>query len=122
MTTIHRSVFLKELKDQYPELSDRLNSDQNMFERDVLVYLEFVQQHIDDGDRENTRIHLSRLARYYSDGNNALKEFIRNGVCEDMKFENTSEIERSCALDFLPRSLRDEREAWVDQMGSWARK
>ena len=80
MTNVHRSVFLKELKEQYPELADKLNAQDSLFFREVAVFLQYVQEHIENEDTENARILLQRVDRYYCNGDKALHEFIRNGV------------------------------------------
>ena len=122
MTNVHRSVFLKELKEQYPELADKLNAQDSLFFREVAVFLEYVQEHIESEDTESVRILLQRVDRYYCNGDKALHELIRNGVCEDMRFEDTKKKNRAWALEFLSPVLTKERESWIEKMGSWARK
>jgi len=122
MTNVHRSVFLKELKEHYPDLTGKLNSQESVFFREVAVFLEYVQHHIDNEDQENTKILLQRIDRYYTSGDRALSELIRNGVCEDMRFEDTKTKNRAWALLYLSPSLVKERESWISSMGEWARK
>ena len=117
MNRIHRSIFLKELKEAYPDLKQELNTQDGLFSFEVNVFLEYIQNYIDREDIENTKILLSRVNRYFSNGNKALIESIRNGICEDVKFEDSKKHYRSWALKYLSPQLRKERESWVNMMG-----
>ena len=117
MKKIHRSIFLKEIKDSYPFLRSQLNDQDGMFCYEVSVFLRFVQRNIDEEDHENTEILLARVNRYYSLGDKALVEHIRNGICEDVKFEDSKKHFRSWALKYLSPELRKERESWIKFMG-----
>ncbi len=117
MIKIHRSIFLKELKEAYPDLKAKLNNQDGMFCWEVNVFLKYVQNYIDIEDIENSKALLSRVNRYYSNGDKALIEFIRNGVCEDVKFEDSKKHYRSWALKYLSPELSKKRESWVNMMG-----
>ena len=117
MNKIHRSIFLKELKEFYPELRKELNEQDGMFYLEVDVFLRFVQQCIDEGDHENTEILIERVNRYYQNGDKALHDCMRNGICEDVKFEDSKKTYRSWALEYLCPPLRKERDDWVSTMG-----
>ena len=93
-----------------------------MFSREVAVFLEFVQRLIDSEDCQKVEVLLNRVDRYYSTGDRALNEFTRNGVCEDLRFEDTKVVNRSWALAYLSPALTRERELWIERMGPWARK
>lgn len=117
MNLIHRSIFLKEIKEHYPQLTSELNKQESMFDWEVSVFLKFVQERIDNGDQQNSRILLERVGRYYRSGDQALKEHIRNGVCEDMRFEDSKKIVRSWSKEYLSDPLKAERESWISLMG-----
>ena len=122
MQKIHRHMFLKEVKETYPERADDLNRQEGVFSREVAVFLEFVQRLIDSEDCQKVEVLLNRVDRYYSTGDRALNEFTRNGVCEDLRFEDTKVVNRSWALAYLSPALTRERELWIERMGPWARK
>lgn len=117
MNIIHRSIFLKEITELYPELRKKLNEQDGMLYFEVDVFLKFVQKCIDECKHKNTRILIGQVNRYYQNGDKALNELIRNGICENVKFEDSKKTSRSWALEYLCPSLRKERADWLSTMG-----
>lgn len=122
MSQVNRKIFLTELKEQFPDLEPLLDAQEGMFEWEVSVFLRYVQEQIDSGDKLITKIFLERVDRYYRTGDQALREFIRNGICEDMRFEDSKKITRSWAQEYLSRALKSERDTWIESMGAEFRK
>jgi len=89
MNKIHRSIFLKEVKEQFPQLRSELNFQDGLLYFEVQVFLKFVQACIDEGDRNKTRSVVSEVNRYFAQGTPALVEAIRIGICEDVRFEDS---------------------------------
>ncbi len=117
MQLIHRSPFLKELKAKYPELKGDLNAQMGLLAFEVSVFIEFIQAAIDKGDQDKVRETLELTSYYYLNSNNSLKTLLCNAVCEDLDFEDTDRHSRSWALNFLPKPLKRERDAWIKFMG-----
>lgn len=114
MSKIHRSIFLKEVKDIYPEIRQKLNQQGNFFMCEVDIFLKLVQKQIDNEELSNVKCSLALVNKYFLNGNRALVEFIRNGICEDVIFEDSKRHNRSWALKYLLPELRREREIWVN--------
>lgn len=114
---IHRSQFLKALKERYPEIRDEINSRGGLFTLEVSVFLDLVQKYIDEGKRESFREAIALVNHFYLHGNKALKNLILNGLCEDLIFENSKKNARSWALELIPLPLAEERNAWRKFIG-----
>ena len=68
MEALHRSIFLKELKEAFPQLRDAINAQYGLLHLEVHVFTDFVQHAISDGDKETVRLSFMMAERYYSGG------------------------------------------------------
>lgn len=112
MNKTHRSEFIKAVKDKFPELTDSINEQDGLLTFEMEVFIRFLQRQISDGERATTKECFDLLNYHYLNGNKALKETIRNAVCEDIDFSDSKKTHRSWALAILPSALNDERNAW----------
>ena len=69
MKALHRSIFLKELKETFPQLTALINAQYGLLHLEMHVFTDFVQQAIADGDRETVRLSIMMAERYYRGGN-----------------------------------------------------
>jgi hypothetical protein len=77
METLHRSIFLKELKETFPLLRADINAQWGLPHLEVSVFRDLVQQAITEGDEETVRLSLMMAERYYRDGN----AYMSNAIC-----------------------------------------
>jgi ribonuclease P protein component len=93
MEALHRSIFLKELKEAFPPLRDAINAQYGLLHLEVHAFTDFVQHAIADGDKETVRLSFMIAERYYNCGNadmrNAIKRNLRV-VCRAPKFTKSS--------------------------------
>ena len=113
----HRSEFLKAIKERFPEVTNKINEGDGLLTFEVAAIIKFLQTKIDGNDIASTKDGLDLLNYYYSNGNDALHATIRNAVCEDLTFDDSSSITRSWALKYLPEPLTKERDDWFEFMG-----
>ena len=111
-TKIHRSAFLKEIKEDYPELREDLNRQSGEIYFEINVLLTFLQQKIDDGDYEITKILLDKINRFYTNGDKLIHVHIRDGICQEVNFMDSKKTYRSWALEYLCLPLRKQRDNW----------
>jgi hypothetical protein len=117
MSNLHRSEFLKEVKNFFPEVTDKINQQDGLLSFEVDVFVKFVQNQIDSNSLEQTKSAFTLLDKYYQNGNKALHELIRNAVCENLNFSDTNNCKRSWAYSFLSEQLKTERNSWLKFMG-----
>ena len=117
MDKIDRSRFLKKVKENYPELSDGLNAQEGLITFEVSIFIGYLQKLINDGETTKFVNAIELASYFYVNGNEALKNSIRNGICEDLHFEDSKKNYRSWAIKYLPIPLAKEREVWLKFMG-----
>ena len=117
MNKLHRSEFLKEVKKHFPEIREDINKEEGLLSFEIDIFIKHVQNQIDSNKVNKTEIALSLLDKYYQDGNKSLHELIRNAVCEDLDFSDTSKRKRLWAYDLLSNQLKYERKEWLNFMG-----
>ena len=117
MKKLHRSIFLKEVKNKFPEIIELINKEDGLLYFELCVFINYVQNKIDAGDKSKVVECFSVLNNYYENGNNSLHSLISNAVSEDILFDDSKNINRRWALDLLPLALKKERDCWYEFMG-----
>lgn len=103
---MHRSEFLKVLKEAFPSLIDDLNRQEGLLHFEVKVFRDFTQRAIFDGDLELFSLCISIAERAYVQGNSKLKNAIDVSFVEELEFgDNTDKYQ--WAWDALPSVLKD---------------
>ncbi|WP_395343754.1 hypothetical protein PN836_004085 [Ningiella sp. W23] len=117
MKKAHRSQFIKEVKEKYPELRVHISQEQGLLSLELAVFGKFIQQKIDNLEKDIVTDAFQILNKFYINGNLALKHAIRDLVCEDLIFSDTQVAERRWAFILLPEALKEERIQWFTFMG-----
>jgi hypothetical protein len=109
MRAFHRSIFLKELKETFPQLREAINAQYGLLHLEVHVLTDFVQHAIADGDKEKVRLGFKIAERYYNGGNTDMS----NAIC--VSFVEHLDLQKApWAWDFLGPSLRQEYLQCID--------
>ena len=101
MAALHRSIFLKELKETFPQLRARINAQYGLLHLEIHVFADFVQHAIAVGDRETVRFSLMMAERYYRGGSVQLSNAIFVSFLEHLDLR-----EARWAWDLLGPSLK----------------
>ena len=114
MAKLHRSQFIKEVKETWPHLAPDINSEYGLLHLEMSVFARFTQQMIDAGNREEL-IRCFKVALKYEVGGNAkVRNAIDVSFVEDLEFGDSRKHRRSWAWEVLPERLR---ELYVDFHG-----
>lgn len=105
MGKTHRSIFIKDVKEAFPELVKDINSEYGLLHLEMHVLHEFVQQQIDNENIENVKKAFQIIERHYKNGNGALVNAIIVSFLEHLDL-GASKGKDSWALKLLPQSLR----------------
>ncbi len=86
---MHRSEFLKILKEEFPEIKDELNKQKGLFLLEMTVFHNFTNELIFKADLEDEKlIKCFNLAEmFYRKGNSKLKFAIDESFVEGLSFE-----------------------------------
>jgi hypothetical protein len=87
MKSLHRSEFLRELKESFPALKDEVNSRDGLLHLEMHVFRDFVQRCIAGGDIEKVRRSFLIAERYCVGGNAAMKNAIGVSFVEHLDFQ-----------------------------------
>jgi hypothetical protein len=109
MEALHRSIFLKELKEAFPQLRDAINAQYGLLHLEVHAFTDFVQHAIADGDKEAVRLSFMIAERYYNGGNADMS----NAIC--VSFVEHLDLQKApWAWDLLGPSLKQEYLQCID--------
>jgi hypothetical protein len=106
---LHRSEFLRELKQTFPELRADLNREYGLLHFEVAAFCRHTQAAIDSGDRVAVSLAFKLAERYLLLGNARMQNAIVVSYVEDLDFKD-SKTARSWAWEQLPLSLKAEYE------------
>jgi hypothetical protein len=84
----HRSVFLKELKDSFPNLRSEINAQHGLLHLEVGVFTSFVQRAITLGNAKDVASCFRLVEKYYMDGNDQLRNAIGVSFVEHLNLGN----------------------------------
>ena len=72
MNKLDRSIFLKELKNLFPEIRHDINQEYGLLHLEMHVFARFVQDLIDKGDKDNLIRSYQIIDKYLRNGNDNL--------------------------------------------------
>lgn len=110
MTKTHRSIFLKEVKEKFPEIRKAINSEGGLLHCEVGVFLDYVMQLIRKHDKERVIDAFKIIERHYHLGNRELANAIAISFLEDLDL-GLSKGNVSWAYEYLPKSLIKDYES-----------
>lgn len=102
---MHRSDFLKALKEDFPNLTEVVNRQKGLLHFEVGEFRKFTQDAIRSGDTERTTKCFSLAERAYLNGNEALKNAIDVSFVEELEFNRDDESGKH-AWEILPPTLK----------------
>lgn len=53
MKKTHRSIFIKEVKEAFPDIKDTINAEYGLLHCEMHVFCDYVQKLIDSGDKKS---------------------------------------------------------------------
>jgi hypothetical protein len=105
---LERSQFLKEVKEQFPELGPRLNAEEGLSTFEMDVFCEFTQRNINEGEREVVIKCFKIAEKYYRESNQSFKNVVAISFVENLLFKNTKKNLREWAWEIFPEILKAE--------------
>ena len=102
---MHRSEFLKLIKEALPELRDEINRQEGLLHFEVGVLRKRAQRAIYDGDRDVLCICFRLAEQAHKTGGKKLKAAIDQSFVEDLDF-GTADNPRSWAWEMMPAQLQ----------------
>lgn len=105
MKKTHRSIFLKEVKEAFPELRATLNDQDGLLHLEMHAFHEFVQDQIEKENRENVSLAFQIIERHFENGNSDLVNAIGVSFLEHLDLGLTKG-NQSWEFELLPKSLR----------------
>jgi hypothetical protein len=102
VTGLHRSVFLKELKETFPQLKDAINSEHGLLHLEMHVFRDFAQGAIRLGNAKEVRRCFMVAEKYYNDGNESMKNAVVVSFVEHLELHDAR-----WAWELLGQSLKD---------------
>jgi hypothetical protein len=102
METLHRSIFLKELKNTFPQLTDEINAQYGLLHLEMHIFADFAQRCIAGRDMEKVRLSFMVAEKYWASGNADM----RNAI--DVSFVEHLDLRKAqWAWDLLGPNLKD---------------
>lgn len=102
METLHRSLFLKELKGTFPQLTDEINTQYGLLHLETHVFADFTLRCITDNDVEKVRLCFMIAEKYCNGGNADMRTAIVVSFVEHLDLRKAQ-----WAWDLLGPSLKD---------------
>lgn len=109
MSKTHRSIFLKEVKEAFPELRESINEQYGLLHLEMHTFLDFVQEQIEAVNRGNVITAFQIIERHFENGNSDLVNAIGVSFLEHLDL-GLAKGEPSWAIEVLPTSLRQPYE------------
>ncbi len=100
---MHRSEFLKVLKAQFPELTEKINAEQGLLHFEVDVLRRLAQEAINRHEKEMLVKSYKLADDAYRSGNASLKDAIDVSFVEPLTFQKSDKW----AWEAMPQQLRD---------------
>lgn len=101
---VHRSVLLKELKVEFPELRERLNRCEGLLHFEVSEFRTFTQELIDSQNQREVERCFGLAAKFLTFGNARVRNAIAVSYLEDLNFRD-QKVSRAWARELLPSPL-----------------
>jgi hypothetical protein len=86
---LHRSIFLKELKDTFPNLRAEINAQHGLLHLEMHVFADLAQRAIAVGNKKDVASCFSLAERYCMDGNDDLQNAIGVSFVEHLDLRNS---------------------------------
>jgi hypothetical protein len=102
MATFHRSMFLKELKNTFPQLTDEINAQYGLLHLEMHVFADFAQRCIAGRDTVKVRLCFMLAEKYCTGGNVDLRTAIVVSFVEHLDLRKAQ-----WAWDLLGPNLKD---------------
>jgi hypothetical protein len=102
METLHRSIFLKELKGTFPQLADEIDAQYGLLHLETRVFTDFAQRCIADNDVEKVRLCFLMAEKYCAGGNADMRTAIVVSFVEHLDLRKAQ-----WAWNFLGPNLKD---------------
>ncbi len=109
MNKTHRSVFLKDVKEAFPELRTELNSQYGLLHCEMHTFHDYVQSLIAKEDKTKLIKAFMLLEHHFKNGNDKLVNAIGVSFLEHLDL-GIAKGEPSWAYQYLPNSLREPYE------------
>ena len=109
MTHTHRSIFLKDVKESFPEIRDILNSEHGLIHCEMLAFLYFVRTQIEENKVKEVTRAFQIIEHHFKNGNSALVNAIAVSFLEHLDL-GIAKGNISWAYEKLPSSLREPYE------------
>src|SRR5689334_17394490 len=87
MKRLHRSIFLKELKSVFPELTKGVNAEYGLLHLEMHVFARFAQRAITDRDVDKVRLCFELADKCYKEGTVQLSNAIAVSFVEHLDFQ-----------------------------------
>jgi hypothetical protein len=110
MSQFHRSEFLKEFKQLFPELRKEVNAQYGLLHLEMLEFENFVNARIAEGDPVAVSTAFQLIDRVLKEGNSELKNAAAVSFLENMNFED-SRVARRWAAKLMPPLVSECYEA-----------
>lgn len=104
---LHRSQFIDELKEVFPELRRDINSEMGQLVFEIDIFRRFTQAKIDCGEVDAAKRCFSIAQKYYLTGNRQLREVIDTCYVEDLVFQDSKKTRRDWAWACFPTELKE---------------
>jgi len=102
METLHRSIFLKELKNTFPQLTDKINAQYGLLHLEMHVFADFAQRCIAGRDMEKVKLCFVAAEKYCARGNADMRTAVIISFVEHLDLRKAQ-----WAWDLLGPHLKD---------------
>jgi hypothetical protein len=109
MASLDRSAFLRELKEEFPQLRVAINAERGFLHLEMHVFANFAQDAISVGNADAVRICFMIAARYHADGNESMKNAVVVSSLEHLDLRDAP-----WAWELLGERLRNEYLRCID--------
>ncbi|MDD5057883.1 MAG: hypothetical protein PHQ60_08415 [Sideroxydans sp.] len=105
MNKTHRSIFIQEVKEAFPDLVSAINSEGGLLNLEMHAFHNFVQSKIAENDTKAVTKAFQIIEKHFENGNSALVNAIAVSFLEHLDL-GVAKGNPSWALKVLPNSLR----------------
>ena len=107
MSKLHRSQFIKDIKEAWPHLAPLINAEDGQLHLEMAVVRRFAQELIDGGDRDALARCFAIMQNYAIGGTEKMRNAVDVSFVEDLDFRDTKKTARRWAWDILPGALQE---------------
>jgi hypothetical protein len=105
---LHRSQFLKEIREAFPQLRAEINRQYGLLHLEVHAFTDLTQSFIDRNDESAFCVAIRIADRYLQNGNATLRTALFVSFLEHLNFRNDATTGRSWAWDFMPPVMKED--------------